>query len=160
MSVEDNEDGRDGRGKPEEGLAWAIHEALNFAEAGQMVENTHFITWMQQAALPKFKKLYGKLQGPLLLPLYAYVSISYDVGPWGGRKALLLVAPSPLGGGSLYLGISYLVFGLMLLLFLAYLLWRVRSSRGPRSSSGRPWRRLFRKKHSHKTRKSNSNKHQ
>lgn len=146
MSVEDNDDGREGRGKPEEGLAWAIHEALNYEEAGPMVENSHFIQWMETAALPTFRKLYGRLQGPLKLPLYAYISINYDVKPWGGRKALVLTVPAGLHGKTLYLGIAYLVFGCLLLLFALYLLWRQHLSKQEGSSGDIRWRSILSRK--------------
>ncbi|XP_022590218.2 cell cycle control protein 50A [Cyclospora cayetanensis] len=143
MSVYDNDDGRKSIGKPEEGLAWAIHESLNFGEAGMMVENSHFIQWMEPAALPSFRKLYGKLNGPLRLPLYAYISINYDVKPWGGKKAVVLVVPSALHGRTLYLGIAYLVFGCMLLLFLIYLVWRLRVERDDNSQGDIWWRAML-----------------
>lgn len=143
MSVEDNDDGRDGRGKPEEGLAWAIHEALNFEEAGMMVENSHFIQWMEVAALPTFRKLYGKLKGPLRLPLYAYISINYDVKPWAGKKAVILVVPSVFYGRTLYLGIAYLVFGSILLLFSLYLLWRLHLSKDGMGTGDIRWKNIL-----------------
>lgn len=143
MSVDDNDDGRDGRGKPEEGLAWAIHELLNFDQAGMMVENSHFIQWMEVAALPTFRKLYGKLKGPLQLPLYAYISINYDVKPWGGKKAVVLVVPSVFHGRTLYIGIAYLVLGCILLLFFLYLLWRLHLARDESTFGDIRWRTML-----------------
>ncbi|KAL8274029.1 hypothetical protein Esti_002028 [Eimeria stiedai] len=151
MSVEDNDDGRDGRGNTEEGLAWAVHEALNYEEAGAMVENSHFIQWMEVAALPTFRKLYGRLKGPLKLPLYAYISINFDVKPWGGRKAVVLVVPSLLRGGTLYLAIAYIVFGCVLLIFCLYLLWRLHLANDPHRPGDAKWKSvLARKRKKHK----------
>ncbi|KAL8448403.1 hypothetical protein Emag_003954 [Eimeria magna] len=58
---------------------------------GRGVENSHFIVWMREAALPVFRKPYAKfVSKPLKLPFYLKVSNnSYNVQSFGGESGTL-----------------------------------------------------------------------
>lgn len=54
---------------------------------GWGVENSHFIVWMRDAALPVFRKVYARfVPQPLKLPFYLKVTNNnYDVKSFGGE---------------------------------------------------------------------------
>ncbi|PFH38703.1 hypothetical protein BESB_010450 [Besnoitia besnoiti] len=124
MSPDDNDDGEDMYKSREEARAELLVDRLNYEEAGEMVENGHFIQWMQTAALGTFRKLYGRLEGPLKLPVSAHITVTYDVSSWNGKKAIVLVQNSRFGGRSLFIGIAYLSFGCLLTMLVFYVLWK------------------------------------
>jgi hypothetical protein len=79
------------------------------------------MVWMRPAALPTFRKLYGRLRAPpgsgagQQLPagtvLNFAVSAHFPVAPYGGSKALVLSVPSALGGATPFLATSLLAAG-------------------------------------------------
>eukprot|EP00920_Eleutheroschizon_duboscqi_P040618 GHVT01097126.1.p1 GENE.GHVT01097126.1~~GHVT01097126.1.p1 ORF type:complete len:149 (+),score=22.12 GHVT01097126.1:674-1120(+) len=121
MSPEDNEDPE--LNSSEGARAFQFEVQLNYDEAGPMVENSHFISWMKPAAFSTFRKLYGVLGGDITLPLWVHIGNLYplEVQHFDGRKAIVLVSPSPLGGQTLFIGICYLIFSFFLLLLLLFL---------------------------------------
>ncbi|CBZ53417.1 putative transmembrane domain-containing protein [Neospora caninum Liverpool] len=124
MSQVDNDDGQDMYKSREEAKAELLMDRLNYEEAGEMVENGHFIQWMQVATFGTWRKLYGRIKGPVELPLFAYIAVTYDVKQWRGKKAIVLVQPSRFGGRTQFTGITYLVFGCILGVFAIYMLWK------------------------------------
>lgn len=124
MSPADNDDGQDMYKSREEARAELLADRLNYEEAGDMVENAHFIQWMQAAPFSRWRKLYGRLAGPIHLPLSAHITVMYDVSSWKGKKAIILVQKSRFGGETLFIGVAYIVFGSVLTLLAVYVLWK------------------------------------
>ncbi|KAL8270169.1 hypothetical protein Esti_005896 [Eimeria stiedai] len=106
---------------------------------GRGVENSHFIVWMREAALPVFRKPYAKfVTKPLKLPFYLKVTNnSYNVQSFGGSKSIVITQSSWLGGRTSFLGIAYLVVGSVCLLVFAVLLYYHR--RNPRHLGDVSW---------------------
>mmetsp|Transcript_1269 Transcript_1269/g.1669 ORF Transcript_1269/g.1669 Transcript_1269/m.1669 type:complete len:240 (+) Transcript_1269:149-868(+) len=78
------------------------------------VENEHFIVWMRTAALPHFRKLYGRITDTIHQhqTLTFNVSASFYSHKFGGKKWLVISTASKIGAGqNPFLGIAYLGLG-------------------------------------------------
>lgn len=83
------------------------------------VTDPHFMNWMNIAALPNFRKLYGVIEGkfsPGDTVSFAVTSL-VDVNSFQGKKSLVLSAQGSLGVSNPGLGITYIVTGGACLLF-------------------------------------------
>ncbi|KAG0544854.1 hypothetical protein BDA96_02G312500 [Sorghum bicolor] len=92
-------------------------------------EQEDLMVWMRTAALPAFRKLYGRIEVDLHAGDEVAVTVqnNYNTYSFGGKKALVLSTAGVLGGKSSFLGRAYLAGGiaclaLALLLTLLFLL--------------------------------------
>ncbi|KAJ8533571.1 hypothetical protein K7X08_006895 [Anisodus acutangulus] len=90
------------------------------------------IVWMRTAALPTFRKLYGRIEVDLEEDDLIMVNLvnNYNTYSFGGRKKLVLSTTSWLGGRNNFLGMSYVAVGSsFIFLAFVFLLLHVKNPR-------------------------------
>lgn len=91
----------------------------------QWSQQEDLIVWMRTAALPTFRKLYGKIEVDLEVNDEIEIAIenNYNTYEFGGKKKLVLSTTTVMGGKNPFLGTAYLfVGGLSLLCAIGFIL--------------------------------------
>lgn len=107
------------------------------------VTDEHFKVWMSISALPTFRKLYGKLEGPFKSGDKVVVDVKslYDVKSFHSTKSLVLTETYSLGLKNAGLGVTYIVCGaISLLMAVVFLLKQQISPRPLGSPAELKWR--------------------
>ncbi|KAJ4784764.1 LEM3 (ligand-effect modulator 3) family protein / CDC50 family protein [Rhynchospora pubera] len=93
-------------------------------ESIPLSEQEDLIVWMRTAALPTFRKLYGRIEKDLNAneEITVVIENNYNTYSFGGQKKLVLSTATWIGGKNNFLGVAYLtVGGLCLSLVLAFI---------------------------------------
>jgi hypothetical protein len=79
----------------------------------QLSEQEDLMVWMRTAALPRFRKLYGKVEADLGAGELLAVEVrnNYNSYSFAGTKAVVLSTAGLLGGRNAFLGRAYVVTG-------------------------------------------------
>lgn len=99
------------------------------------------IVWMRTAALPSFRKLYGRIEEDLEAGDVIDVDLSnnYNTYSFGGKKTIVLSTSSWIGGKNDFLGMAYICIGASsIFISLVFLLIHVRNPR-PYSDTNLSW---------------------
>lgn len=98
----------------------------------QLSDQEDLIVWMRTAALPTFRKLYGKIEEDLEEDDVITVKLknNYNTYSFGGKKKIVLSTSSWLGGKNDFLGFANLFVGsFSILISIIFLLLHVKSPR-------------------------------
>ncbi|KAK3003349.1 hypothetical protein RJ639_019513 [Escallonia herrerae] len=105
--------------------------SLEFPRA-RLSDQEDLIVWMHTAALPSFRKLYGRIEDDLNVDDVVVVNLlnNYNTYSFGGTKKLVLSTSSWLGGRNNFLGMAYTLVGFSsILVAFVFLLLHVRNPR-------------------------------
>lgn len=91
------------------------------------IASGHFMVWMRVAGLPKFRKLFGRIN--TMIPAGSIVRVHFSddfpVTQFLGRKSVVLSTSSVFGGRSPFLGYGYLAMGSICILLVICSLFRL-----------------------------------
>ena len=90
------------------------YKNINKSKQWHDMEDEHFIVWMRPAGLPKFRKLWGRINKDLKKGQVLNIYISgnnYNADAYNASKAVILSTVNHFGGKNMFLGISYIVIG-------------------------------------------------
>ena len=102
----------------DEKIAWSVDKDKyknpeNYSDHQWLdVEKERFIVWMRPAALPDFRKPWGRIERDLTKGDYTVtITNNYPVKSFKGKKYFILTTVNWLGGKNYFLGIIYLIIG-------------------------------------------------
>ena len=82
------------------------------------IEDEHFLVWMRPAGLPNFRKLWGRIETDIKKGDKIEIEIenNYDVEKNIFGKSIVLSTTNEFGGKNTFLGVSFIVVGIISLL--------------------------------------------
>lgn len=92
---------------------------------GGGVEDEHFIVWMRLAGVPKFRKLYGRLEGKEFREgetLNFTIANNFEVASFHGRKALVLATENSIGGKNYGIGVTFVIASVLSIILIIAIL--------------------------------------
>lgn len=107
------------------------------------VTDEHFVVWMRTAALPSFRKLYGRIETdiPAGTALSFRIGRNFPVTSFGGEKMLVVSTNSMIGGKNPFVGPVFVVIGAVCcVLAAAFLLRQWRCPPAPTKIAYLVWR--------------------
>lgn len=107
-------------------------------------EQEDLIVWMRTAALPTFRKLYGRIEADAMASdeITVVIQNNYNTYSFGGTKALVLSTTSWIGGRNNFIGVAYVAIGgVCLFLALAFVILYVIKPRALGDPSYLSWNR-------------------
>ncbi|KAK7377848.1 hypothetical protein VNO80_03281 [Phaseolus coccineus] len=113
-------------------------------ESIPLSEQEDLIVWMRTAALPTFRKLYGKIETDIEdnEEVMLVIENNYNTYEFGARKSIVLSTTAWVGGRNHFLGMAYiLIGGISLLLAVGFLLLYVMQPRPLGDPSFLSWNR-------------------
>ncbi|CRG96384.1 LEM3/CDC50 family protein, putative [Plasmodium gallinaceum] len=85
-----------------------LPQTLKYDQAGKAIENSHFINWMIPSALNYIKRLYAKIDGPLVFPFYIYIENRLKISD----TKIVVISNSTIYPGITLIGFIFIVVSL------------------------------------------------
>ncbi|XP_058098349.1 putative ALA-interacting subunit 2 [Magnolia sinica] len=107
-------------------------------------EQEDLIVWMRTAALPSFRKLYGRIEVDLEADEFITIKLvnNYNTFSFGGKKKLVLSTSGWLGGKNDFLGAAYIAVGsISIFIAIVFLLLHVKNPRPYGDTAYLSWHR-------------------
>ncbi|CAN0911512.1 Putative ALA-interacting subunit 2 [Linum grandiflorum] len=111
-------------------IAWSSDRDHKFGK--DLSDQEDLIVWMRTAALPSFRKLYGRIEEDLDVDDVITVDLmnNYNTYSFGGKKKLVLSTSSWLGGRNDFMGFAFMFVGSSsIFLSMVFMLLHVKSPR-------------------------------
>ncbi|CRH00205.1 LEM3/CDC50 family protein, putative [Plasmodium relictum] len=99
-----------------------LPQTLKYDEAGKAIENSHFINWMIPSALNYIKRLYAKIDGPLVFPFYIYIENRLKIND----TKIVVISNSTPYPGTTFIGFLFIVISLIAFILSILYLIRMR----------------------------------
>ena len=95
-----------------------LFKNYNLSKQWINMEDEHFIVWMRPAGLPNFRKLWGRIENDLKKDdkLSFIIDNKYKVDHYNGDKSIILSTANKFGGKNLFMGVCFIVVGVISLL--------------------------------------------
>ncbi|BAT84951.1 ALA-interacting subunit 3-like [Vigna umbellata] len=129
---------------PKNFQAGGLRGGAKLNESIPLSEQEDLIVWMRTAALPTFRKLYGKIETDIddNAEVMLVIENNYNTYEFGARKSIVLSTTAWVGGRNHFLGMAYiLIGGISLLLAVGFLLLYVMQPRPLGDPSYLSWNR-------------------
>lgn len=99
------------------------------------VTDEHFKVWMRTAAMPRFRKLYGRIHSDLHAgdQVVFNINANYEVTSYDATKGLVITNLGEFGAKNPYLGVAYIVVGSISMFFA--LLFAMKQFFAPRAAA-------------------------
>lgn len=90
-----------------------LYESYDNIDPIKGVTDEHFMVWMRSASLPKFRKLYGKIDSNFEAgdTIQFDINANFEVDSFDGSKYLVISTAGEFGGKNPSLGIGFVVVG-------------------------------------------------
>ncbi|GAW81099.1 LEM3/CDC50 family protein [Plasmodium gonderi] len=89
-----------------------LPQTLKYKTAGKAIENSHFINWVIPSAFNYVKRLYAKIDGPLVFPFYIYIENNFKIS----YTKIIVISNSDFYLSTTLIGIIFIIIAIFALL--------------------------------------------
>ncbi|ANQ08053.1 Uncharacterized protein PCOAH_00026690 [Plasmodium coatneyi] len=89
-----------------------LPQTLKYKKTGKAVENSHFINWVIPSAFNYVKRLYAKLDGPLVFPFYIYIENNFKISD----TKIIVISNADFYLSTTWIGIFFIIIAVFALI--------------------------------------------